>query len=170
VVHFAPLTAALFRTSVFEEFGPLDEEFESYLEDLEFSARLARAGRMGVYVPGAVAWHRGSSTLGAWSPAMVRLISRNQVLLAARHFPTRILWRAAAGQMLWGLLAFHRGAGAAWIAGKRDGLRNWRRWRRSPHAAGGFLHVLKSCEIELRSLQDQTGWDPFWRWYFRLIR
>jgi len=169
MVHFAPMTAAVFRSSVFEEFGLLDEEFESYLEDLEFSARLARAGLVGVYVPEAMAWHGGSSTLGAGSPAMIRLISRNQMLLAARHLPTRCLWRVFAGQLLWGVLALRCGAGRAWLGGKWVGLRNWRRWRSRAPNSEALLRALKSCEADLRQLQEQTGWDPFWRWYFRLM-
>ena len=169
MVHFAPMTAALFRTSLFEEFGPLDVEFESYLEDLEFSCRLARNEQMGIYVPEALAWHRGSATLGAGSPAMYRLVSRNQVLLAARHLPAACLWRAIVGQLLWGLLSLRRGMGGAWLRGKIEGLRLWRRCRRRPLNAEAFLAHLKSSESYLRELQDQTGWDGFWRWYFRLI-
>lgn len=165
LVHFAPFTAAVFRTSLFRDLGGLDEEFESYLEDVEFGMRCACAGRVGLYVPEAVAWHWGSATLGAWSPEMVRLISRNQVLLAARYFPSSCLWPVLAGQALWGFLALRRGTGLAWVRGKLEGLRDRRRFPVDPCV----LNLLTACEHEIRSLQQQSGWDSFWRWYFRLV-
>lgn len=165
LVHFAPFTAALFRTSLFRDLDGLNEEFESYLEDVEFGLRCACAGKVGLYVPEAVAWHWGSATLGPWSPEMVRLISRNQVLLAARYFPSSCLWPALAGQALWGLLALSRGAGLAWLRGKLEGLRRWRRAPVDP----AVLNLLIACENDIRSLQQQSGWDTFWRWYFRLV-
>lgn len=165
VVHFAPFTAALFRTALFRDVGGLDEEYESYLEDVEFGLRCAASGKVGVYVPQALAWHWGSATLGSWSPAMVRLLSRNQVLLAARYFPVRWLWPVLAGQTLWGLLAMRRGAGLAWLRGKVEGLVRCRRSRPRP----ALMALISTCEREIRGLQSETGWDSFWRWYFRLV-
>ena len=44
-IRFAPMTAALFRSSLFHEVGGLDEDFGSYMEDVEFGIRCALAGR-----------------------------------------------------------------------------------------------------------------------------
>ena len=74
------------RASCFDESGRWTRRFESYLEDVDFGLRCALAGREGVYVPAAVAYHRGSATLGQWNKDTVRLIARNQVLLTAKHF------------------------------------------------------------------------------------
>jgi GT2 family glycosyltransferase len=165
VVHFAPFTAALFRTALFRDVGLLDEQYESYMEDVEFGLRCAAAGKVGVYVPEAMAWHWGSATLGSWSPAMVRLLSRNQVLLAARYFPLRWLWPVLAGQTLWGLVAIRRGCGLAWLRGKVEGLVRCRR----AHPQPAILPLVSSCEEEISALQREAGWDSFWRWYFRLV-
>src|SRR6202167_247629 len=62
-IHIAPMTAALFRSSLFQEVGLLDESFESYLEDVDFGLRCAFTGRMGAYVPGAIARHIRSATV-----------------------------------------------------------------------------------------------------------
>jgi GT2 family glycosyltransferase len=96
-----PWTAVLFRAEVFERVGLLNETFESYLEDVEFGMRCAFRGVSGLYVPEAVAWHRGSATWGRWHPETVRRISRNQCYLVALHYPLRhaweILWRGFFG-------------------------------------------------------------------------
>ncbi len=170
-IRFAPLTAALVRRELFEMTGGLDERFESYLEDVEFGLRCALGGFQGVYEPSAVASHRGSATLGAWHPEKVRLISRNQVLLAAKHYPRKWLrrygWPAIAGQLLWGLVALrHRGA-RAWLAGKREGLRLSAAVRgREDHPR--IDEVLRASEGEIRELQKAVGQDWYWRMYFAL--
>jgi GT2 family glycosyltransferase len=171
-VMFAPLTATLVKRESFERAGYLDERFESYLEDVEFCLRCALRGLDGVYVPGAVAWHRGSATLGAWSGRMVRLLSRNQVLLIARHYPDGWFARygraVLAGPLLWGLAARRRGRGVAWLQGKVEGVRAWSGVRRAPSGAeAGRLHaVLEESERALREMGG--GEDRMWRWYFRL--
>ncbi len=43
-IRFAPFTAALFRCELFQRVGLLDEDFESYLEDIDFGIRCAAAG------------------------------------------------------------------------------------------------------------------------------
>ncbi len=63
-IRMAPMTAALFHRTLFETVGLLDESFESYLEDVDFGLRCAVAGRSGIFVPQAVAYHRGSATGG----------------------------------------------------------------------------------------------------------
>jgi GT2 family glycosyltransferase len=171
-VHFAPLTATLLRRELFERAGLLDESFESYLEDVEFGLRCALQGLSGLYVPDSVAFHHGSATLGAWSGAMVRLLSRNQALLVARHYPRDWFVRygrpVLAGQILWGLAAFRRGRGGAWLRGKLDAVRAWSSVRREPdeEAAARLAAILSSSEQTLHELVD--GGDSFWRWYFRL--
>lgn len=62
----APLTAALFRRTLFDRTGPLDERFESYLEDIDLGLRCAANGLRGLYVPEAVCLHQGSATRGPW--------------------------------------------------------------------------------------------------------
>jgi len=83
----APWTAVVCRADLFNRVGTLNEDFESYLEDVEFGIRCALAGITGLYVPEAVAWHRGSATLGRWHPETVRRLSRNQCYLVALHYP-----------------------------------------------------------------------------------
>jgi GT2 family glycosyltransferase len=121
-IHMTSMTACLVRREVFTELGLLDERFESYLEDVDFGVRCAKAGFGGVYEPSAIAYHQGSSTWGRWNPDTVRLLSRNQVLLAGKHFSGQPRCPILAGQLLWGLVALRHGCGWAWLKGKLDGF------------------------------------------------
>jgi len=172
MVSFVSLTAALVRREAFERAGPLDEEFESYLEDVEFSLRCARLGLQSVYEPGAVAWHRGSATLGAWHADTTRRIARNQVMLVAKHFPDGWPWRAVlVGQLLWGAVAMRHGAGVAYWRGKWQGWRGYAAWRKRSNWArreDGIAEILGASEADMARLQKQTGWQSYWRCYFRL--
>ena len=169
-IRFAPLTAALFRAEVFNRVGLLDEEFESYLEDVDFGIRCATQGLGGVYVPEAVAFHEGSATLGGWHPDTVRKIARNQLLLIAKHYPRRWVlsygWQVLVAQGLWGFTALSHGRFIAYLAGKLDGLRRFRASRGK--LAPGLDAVLAQSEAEILELQRLTGFDLYWRLYFAL--
>jgi GT2 family glycosyltransferase len=177
-IRFAPLTAALVRRDLFQQVGPLEERFESYLEDVEFGLRCALAGYRGLYVPEAVAVHAGSATLGVWHPDTVRRMSRNQALLVAKHYPGRALlgwaWPVLAAQLLWGLVALRRGRFSAWLRGKRAALRMWSGLRREAAWRGThprrLRRILRASEAEIHRLQRQAGFDPYWRVYFALTR
>jgi hypothetical protein len=159
-IHAAPMTAALFRRALFARVGLLEERFESYLEDVDFGLRCAKAGCGGLFVPEAQALHAGSATLGAWSPPVVRLLARNQRLLVARHWPAgqyrREVW---VGQWLWGLLALRHGVFDAWMAGRREG---------AGVPARGDEAIAAVLEEGERAIQDAPG--AYWRWYRRLTR
>jgi GT2 family glycosyltransferase len=180
-IRIAPMTAALFRRSLFTEIGPLDECFVSYMEDTDFGLRCALAGRAGIYVPSAVAHHRGSATLGAWSYDTVRSISRNQFLLCAKHFQGQPRWPVVAGQLLWGLLAIRHARGVAYLAGKVSGWRATgiasfaealdtdREGCRDEHQKK-IRAIVEASEKEIFEIQQQTGFDTYWRAYFWLLR
>ncbi len=164
-IAIAPGTACIFRRDVLERLRGFDESYESYLEDVDLGLRCLREGFTGVYVPDAVAYHHGSATLGQWYPRVVRLISRNQLFLIARHYDRALFrscfWPILAGQLLWGLVALRHGRGLAWLRGKFEGLRGF-------HLAGtpslALRNFLAASETEIR--RRATG--PYWRWYFRL--
>jgi GT2 family glycosyltransferase len=175
-IRFAPFTATLFRTELFHEIGPLDERFESYLEDVDFCLRCARQGRFGAYVPGAVAAHEGSATLGRWHEDTVRRIARNQVLLVAKHYSKRDLvrhgWRILVAQTLWGAVAARHGRLPSFLHGKIEGLARFRSARRETVRNGSrpqsLSEILEQSEAEILRLQCDTGFDLYWRLYFAL--
>ena len=169
-IFFPPLTAALIRAELFERVGPLDEQFESYLEDIDFGIRCATAGFTGVYVPEAVAYHEGSATVGRWHRDTVRKIARNQLLLVAKHYPRgwviRYGWPVLVAQGLWGLTALRHGAFLAYMRGKIEGLARFGESRGT--ARDNFSTILEQSESEIRELQRLTGFDLYWRLYFAL--
>ncbi|MCS7315477.1 MAG: glycosyltransferase family 2 protein [Bryobacterales bacterium] len=173
-IHFAGFAAALVRRNLFEIAGPLDERFDSYLEDVDFCLRCALRALDGVYVPQARGRHAGSATLGRWSAASVRLIARNQLLLVALHFPPG--WRRSFGravlvaQALWGLVALRRGAFRAWLKGKHEGWKMFHSVRGSGPStdAGRLAALLAESEREILVMQRECGWDAYWRLYFLL--
>jgi GT2 family glycosyltransferase len=173
-IRIAPMTAALFRRSLFREIGPLDERFVSYMEDTDFGLRCAIAGRGGIYVPSATAKHRGSGTLGSWSFDTVRHISRNQVLLAAKHFKAQSRWPILAGQLLWGVLAFRHARGVAFLAGKLSGWRaagmlDWPIAANRSQESEKIREILEASEREIFGLERHSGFDAYWRVYFWLL-
>lgn len=174
-IRCAPFTAILLRRALFDHVGLLDERFGSYLEDIDFGLRCAAAGFYGTYEPSAVAKHQGSATLGKWSPHMVELLSRNQVLLIAKHFPegwpVRFGFPVLVGHALWALMAIRHGKFLAWLRGKRQALSNWGDWRRHAAATPSPLleAILKEDEDLIRQLQAAGRSERFWSLYFRCL-
>ena len=173
---FPSATALLARREWFERVGKLEEAFFAYLEDVDLGLRAALLGLAGAYVPEAVAYHRGSSTRGAWSAKTVESMTRNQILLLAKYYPGSLLLRwwlpILAAQSLWGVLAARHNCILAYTRGLAAGLSGSLRIRRSAATwrenGNRLAAILDASESELARLQEATGWDHYWRWYFRL--
>jgi hypothetical protein len=60
----------------------------------------------------------------------------------------------------------------AWFGGFADGLRGARALRRSARPlrerSGALTVALERAETEIARVQRITGYDGFWKWYFRL--
>ncbi len=167
-VRMASMTASLFRRELFYEVGFLDERFESYLEDIDFGLRCAKASRGGVYEPSAIAYHQGSSTFGRWQVRTVRLLSRNQVFLAVKHFRGQPLWPVLVGQSLWGLVALRHGCGWAWICGKFAARAASSEIPNDTYDIPAFAAILHASETEILKVQhrgDGQLLDRYWRAY-----
>jgi len=175
-VFFPSATATLFRRDFFNRVGRFDETFFAYLEDVELGLRAALAGLSGVYVPEARAYHHGSRTGGIWSAAMVRWITGHQIVLLAKFFPAGLLlrfgWNIFVSQLLWAGLAMRRRQTIAWARGMLLGARlaaKTGRNRETLHRSSEQLPgILTDSEAEIERFQQQTGFDAFWTWYFRL--
>ena len=111
---------------------------------------------------------------GAWTPEMVRLMSRNQLLLVAKHYPENwfrpygrpVVW----GQLLYGLMAISRGCGTAFCRGKREALRKFKELQALERPDPAVLaNLLRESEAEILRLQAAVGFDRYWRWYFKLV-
>jgi GT2 family glycosyltransferase len=170
-IRIAPMTAAIFRKSLFDTVGPLDETFGSYLEDVDFGIRCALAGIPGEYNPSAVAYHRGSATWGAWNKDTVKQIARNQILLTVKHFAGQPRWPIVVGQMLWGLVALRHLRGVSFLRGKISGWKAARALYREKISISEdrVSKLTTTSEQQIFALQQQTGFDRYWRAYFWLL-
>ncbi len=172
LISFCSATAALYHASVFRKVGRFAEEFDSYLEDVDFGMRCAQADIQGWYLPDALCRHHGSATFGRWSPQVVRLIARNQLFLIARHYPRALIfrwwWPILVAQSLWGGVALRHGCGLSWLRGKFEGLLRFGAIRRATAQANGLEKVIAESEREIFAIQSRDGFDAYWRIYFKL--
>ena len=91
---------------------------------------------------------------------MVRLIARNQVILAKKY--RSLDWPNLVGQTLWGFLALRHGAGLAFVRGKLEGIR-----LPVPRNPNRKIEEILNCnEREIRKVT--SGF--YWRVYFLLTR
>ena len=79
--------AMMVRASLFEELGGFDAKFDPFgPEDIDFSLRMARTGRVAMYTPQAMAYHQVSHTFGqGYSEDYARHKSRHWFLFLRRH-------------------------------------------------------------------------------------
>ena len=85
--------AALYRRSAFEDVGPFDEDFWSYLEDVDWGLRARLAGFGSRYEPAAVAFHMGGATTGREWRRYAPVQRRNLYLLVLKNYPAGALVR-----------------------------------------------------------------------------
>lgn len=110
--------AVLYSREAFEGCGGLDADFFAYLDDMDLGLRAQLIGFGGIYVPHAVAYHIGSATSGSVvHPRILELVTRNQLWLLAKDYPTAVVRRYRARilmfQALWfGFVVRHHGFGA----------------------------------------------------------
>ncbi len=91
-VFSACAAAALYSRQAFLDVGGFDEDFFSYLEDVDLGFRLRLQGHRCLYVPRAIVYHIGSATLGAKSDFALYHIHRNFVWLFVQNMPSSQLW------------------------------------------------------------------------------
>jgi GT2 family glycosyltransferase len=170
--------AALYRRKMLEEIGLFDEQFFAYGDDADLGLRARWRGWNCRYAPGAVVYHRHSSSLGKYSPEKAFLVERNRLWVALKLLPLRLLILTP-GLTLWRLfwhaasLASHRGlAGgvrrdhSAWellragcrayidaIRGLPEILRKRRAIMRGRTlTTAGFLRLLRQFRVSAREL------------------
>ncbi len=82
--------AALIPRTVFDKVGLLDERYEFYYEDADWSYRARARGFDLVAAPRALVYHKfGASTGSLPSAFKMRLVTRNRLLFVLKNFPGR---------------------------------------------------------------------------------
>jgi len=130
--------AVLYRSRAFLLSGALDADFFAYLDDLDLALRVNLLGYRGAYVPGAVAHHVGSATLGqSLHPCVIEYITRNQFFVLWKDYSAavfrRLLPRIVFYQMLWFLYVVKHGRLSAYVRGIRGAIRLRKRMKQKHH-------------------------------------
>jgi len=87
--------AALYRRAMLDDVGLFDEDFFTYLEDVDLAWRAQWAGWKCVYVPQAIVYHAHSSTAKEGSHFKNRLLGRNKLWTLCKNYPfPHLLWYA----------------------------------------------------------------------------
>ena len=129
--------AALYRRAMLDEVGAFDADYVAYYEDVDLAWRARRAGWRCLYVPGARATHRHSSTGREGSPFKGYHLGRNKVWTLIKNYPWPDWLRAlpaivaydAAG---WGYALAHGDLHP--LRGRIAALRQWGRFARKRRA------------------------------------
>jgi GT2 family glycosyltransferase len=81
--------AVIYKKYIFNDVGFFDEDFISYLEDVDFSFRLQEKGYRCLYNPKAICYHKRGGTANLNSPYRSYLCEKNLVAVRLMHYP---LW------------------------------------------------------------------------------
>jgi GT2 family glycosyltransferase len=106
--------AALLPRSALEKVGLLDEAYEFYYEDADWSSRARAAGLQLIAAPRARVYHKFSATTGQEPTTFkVRLSRRNRLRFVLKNYPraaaAKQLWRYRLDDLLWLLHFLRRG-------------------------------------------------------------
>ena len=77
--------AVLIRASLLDQIGLLDPDFFMYRDDVDWCLRARRLGYRILYVSDATIWHRSHRVREAQLPFMTYYMTRNSLILLAKH-------------------------------------------------------------------------------------
>lgn len=106
---FAPCAAAaLYRRSVWDSVGGMDEDYFCYLEDVDLAFRIQLQGQEFRYAPAAVCQHVGSALTGLQSNFSIYHGQRNLIWTFVKNMPTPLFWLLLPAHIGLNLLAIVR--------------------------------------------------------------
>lgn len=115
--------AAIYRHTLFDDIGYLDEDYFAYLEDVDLGLRAQSAGYKCWYVPSAILYHLGTGTTGSgYHPLVVRLSSQNNWNTIVKNIPFPLMLKFLPQIFYWQLYYFavvivRGGQVLAWLDG-----------------------------------------------------
>lgn len=130
---YAHGAAMMVPRRVLDSVGPMWEGFFLYYEELDWCARIRRAGFEVWVEPRARVWHKESLTLDKMGDTKSYYLSRNRILFMRRNQRS---WQLAAFGAFWLLVSLPTNTARYLLAGQLSGLRAfWRGglagWRRA---------------------------------------
>lgn len=85
--------AVLYRKSILDKIGLLDEKFFMYYEDTELSERANLAGYKNFYCDNAFVYHHHSASSKEWSPFFIYHVEKGRLMHLLFHFPLKIYFK-----------------------------------------------------------------------------
>lgn len=79
--------ASMIKKEIFNKVGYFPEKFFFYYEEMDWSARIKKAGYKIYYQPKGLIFHKQSMTLGLQSPKKLYYMTRNRILYMRRNVP-----------------------------------------------------------------------------------
>ena len=149
--------AALYRRAMLDEIGLFDERFFLYGDDAELGLRGRVAGWSCALAPRAVAYHRYSRTVGAYSSVKAFYVERNRVLVLFKLFPFHLILLSPA------YTALRLGLQAYGAVSGRGAAARLARERSVPYLAWLTLRAYASAARALPAVLRE-------RWRYRRIR
>ena len=123
--------ASLYRSEMFDDAGFFDKDFFLLYEDVDLSFRGQLKGFKCLYVPGAIVYHRGSSTIVYDSPISVYYGHRNLEWVYIKNMPVRLVLRTIFPHIIYNIAAclffITRGRGRDFLRAKRDAIKGFKR-------------------------------------------
>ncbi len=99
------------------EVGPMYADFFLYYEELDWSARVARAGYKIMYNGMATVYHKESVSTGVNSPLKIYYLTRNRLLFARRNYPA---WRVFLAWIYFSFIAVPKNVLSWLLKGRKD--------------------------------------------------
>ena len=122
--------AALYRTEMLTALGFFDEDFFILYEDVDLSFRAQLRGYKCIYVPDAIVYHVGSSSIGKDTRTSVYYSHRNLEWVYIKNMPARLIKRTIVLHVIYDLAAFlffiAKGRGGDYLRAKWDALKGIR--------------------------------------------
>lgn len=123
--------AALYRTQMLRDTSLFDEDFFLLYEDVDLSFRAQLKGYKCLYVPEAIVYHKGSSSIVHDSPTSVYYSHRNLEWVYIQNMPFRLIIKTILPHLIYDFAAFIyfviRGRGNDFLRAKRAALKGFRR-------------------------------------------
>jgi GT2 family glycosyltransferase len=155
--------AVMYRSKAFLLSGALDADFFAYVDDLDLALRVHLLGYHGTYVPQAKAYHIGSATFGSMSPRTVEYITRNQMFVLIKDYPSaifrKLLPRIAFHQLLWMGLAAKQGNLLPYMRGLRGAVRGRKRMRQKHRELMAKRKIDDTQLLKLMKMSERQVFD-----------
>ena len=129
--------AAIYRRSVFEDIGVLDESFFLGFEDVDWSLRAILAGYKNYNVVSAIVYHKVSQTVVIGSEKYVRCGQRNVTATFLKNIPTPLIFLLTPLHIFYQICAFfyylRKKRGYSWFEAKLDNLKMYSYYMENRH-------------------------------------